>query len=153
MITSQFRIDFWIGKIGTLLGAFILTGFLYYLSFINGSFDYQHYWFWTATLLLLWIGTRAYKFLFDELKTIVISDSGISIRYFLSEPEHIQFKDIRTMELQKVMAVRGRTRSSHVSHHELVITLHNGSTLCFDGYQYKNFGAVKSMIYRYVYHE
>lgn len=152
MIASQFRPDFWIGKIGTFLGATLLSGFLYYLSFKNGAFDYMHYWFWSATLIWMWVGMRAYRFLFDELKTITVSETGISIRYFLSEPAHVEFQSIKTMKLQKVMGVRGRSRSATMSHHELLITLHDENTICFDGYQYKNFAAVKSMIYHYVYH-
>lgn len=154
MITSQFRFDFWFGKIGTFTGAILLSAFMYYLSYRKtGSFDFQHYWFWTATLLWLWVGMRVYKFLFDELKTITVSEAGISIKYFLVEPEHIHFHQIKKIDIQKVMAIRGRSGSSHVSHHELMISLGDGDTCCFDSYQYKNFGAVKSMIYHYMYHD
>lgn len=153
MITSRFRFEFWFGKIGTFTGATLLSGFMYYLSYRKtGSFDYQHFWFWTATLLWVWVGIRVYRFMFDELKTITVSGEGIFIKYFLSEPEHINFNQIKKLDLQKVMAVRGRSRSSHISHYELLITLRDGETRCFDGYQYKNFSAVKSMIYHYMYH-
>lgn len=153
MIVSKFRIDFWFGKIATVVGAFALAAFMYYLSYRKEeAFDYRSVWFWLATLLLMWSGTRSYKFLLDELKVITVSERGIDIKYLLREPAHIDFHEIKNMELQAVTAVRGNTRSSFVSHHELVITLNDGDVLCFDGYQYKNFAAVKSMIYHYVYH-
>lgn len=153
MIVSKFRIDFWFGKIATVVGALALAAFMYYLSYRKEeAFDYRSVWFWLATLLLMWSGTRSYKFLLDELKVITVSERGIDIKYLLREPAHIDFHEIKNMELQAVTAVRGNTRSSFVSHHELVITLNDGDVLCFDGYQYKNFAAVKSMIYHYVYH-
>lgn len=153
MITSKFRLDFWFGKIATVVGALALAAFMYYLAYRKTeTFDYRSVWFWFATLLLMWAGTRSYKFLLDELKVITISERGISIKYLLREPAHIGFHEIKNMELHQVMAVRGKTRNAYVSHHELVITLHDGDELCFDGYQYKNFGALKSMIYHYVYH-
>lgn len=138
MIVSKFRIDFWFGKIATVVGALALAAFMYYLSYRKEeAFDYRSVWFWLATLLLMWSGTRSYKFLLDELKVITVSERGIDIKYLLREPAHIDFHEIKNMELQAVTAVRGNTRSSFVSHHELVITLNDGDVLCFDGYQYK----------------
>lgn len=152
MITSQFRIDFWLGKIFLLVGKFALSGFLLFLSHRNGVFDYQHFWFWMSVLTFLWVSVKAYRFLFHELKSVTVSEKGIHIRHLMGEAEHVSFNEIRKMELLPVHQVRGSTRRSFVSHYELEITLHNGSTIYFDGYQYKNFGAVKSMIYQYVYH-
>lgn len=151
MITSQFRLDFWIGKISLMLGTLALSGFLLFLAHRNGIIDYRHVWFWGSVLTFLWASIKAYKFLFDELKTVTVSEKGIAIKHLLGDAEHVSFENIKKMDIYPVRAVGTSKRTSFVSHYELVITLRDGATLCFDGYQYKNFGAVKSMIYAYVY--
>lgn len=151
MITSQFRIDFWIGKIFTFAGGLAMMFFVLYLSYYKDShFDYRSVWFWIGVLMFLWFWTSLYRFFFDELKTIVVSEAGISVRYMFSEPDKIQFHEIKELELYPVRTVRGK--ASGISHYKLIITLHDSGTLSFDGYQFKNFSAVKSMIYQYVYH-
>lgn len=97
MIVSKFRIDFWFGKIATVVGALALAAFMYYLSYRKEeAFDYRSVWFWFATLVLMWSGTRSYKFLLDELKVITVSERGIDIKYLLREPAHIDFHEIKT---------------------------------------------------------
>lgn len=153
MITSKFRIDFWFGKIALMLGLLGLSGFTLYLSHRNGEFDYRHIWFWISMLTFLSLSIKAYRFFFDELKTITISEAGIFIRHLMGDTEKIYFPEIKKIDLYPVRAASRDSRSTFVSHYELVITLHDGDTLCFDGYQYKNFNALKSMIYHYLYHQ
>lgn len=153
MITSQFRIDFWIGKIMLLLGMLALMAFLFFLSHKNGEFDFRHVFFWAGVTIFAGFWAKLYRFMFGELKTIVVSEKGISIKYLLSNPDHINFDEIKKMEMYPVRSVGTSKRHNFVSHYELVISLRDGNTFCFDGYQYKNFGALKSMIYQYVYHE
>jgi hypothetical protein len=151
MITSKFRIDFWIGKVFKFMGVVAMMVFVFYLSARTGTVDYHSVLFWIGVLLFIWTSMNLYRFLFDELKVVTVSEAGISIKYLLAESDRIQFQEIRDLELYPVRTVRGK--ASGVSHYELVITLHDGEVFTFDGYQFKNFGAVKSMIYQYVYHE
>lgn len=147
-ITSKLRRTYLIIEPLTYLSVFILTGFgIYYILITRNAELFDSLSILVFTVLLFSL-IFFFRFLFNDLKQIVVSEDGIKIKYFFkSGLEYIKFVEISTFKTSRHSnhQFAGKRDGFQI----LEMHLKNGKLITFDANQFKNYHQLKAHLYYY----
>ena len=146
-VISRFRTGFWIRQFLQYVGGLFVTVFCFIASIDNGRIDFRHAGFWMGSFMLILFALFFVKFIFEELKRLTVTDSGIHIKYLISKRTvFVPFAEIKKFTTKHIRQRVGAMQSDGFS--ELEIELYDGRLIVFDEDQFDNYSDIKNYIYQ-----
>ena len=147
IIKSKLRIEFLIGQSFIFLITLFLLILCIHLSTKYGPIDFQNPFLWLVFLVFPLLIISFLKFLFEELKQISVSQSGIEIKYIVSKrTSFVKYNEIIRIT-PSWNAVNSGTEIA--GHQELQIELLDERIITITENQFENYLQLKVSIRNY----